>query len=1389
LVIWRWCGSVSPTSGTISTFSGTTSSTASSSNTGYHPTGSWSGYSGTATISGNSITLSLKNFTTTSPTVTAAFAINTKKIKYNANGGSGTISDTTITYNSTATLASSGFTRTNYYLVGWDTDQNATTATYSLGYSVTADMTKSNTLFDMRAASTNGDDKTLYAVWKQSDFGVKDGKSRTDGTWGSQSNPFLIQNATHLTNLAAIVNADTSVTPKPAFDSVTNYSFQTVTTVATTTDFNGCYFEVTASFSANAQFEVIGSSSRHFKGTIVGGGKTITIAVSGSTYVGFIGYLEGGGVSNLTIAGSVTATGNYSGGIAAYAKNTTISNCTNSATINGKAYSGGISGKAEGSTISGCTNSGTISCSGSSYIGGIVGTTDNATISGCTNSASITGAQYTAGIIGRADRGSGTNLTNSGNVNGSGQVAGIVGQANTTATRFALGGTITNTGNIIGTGGMVGGIGGQFHGTFNSGTTITNGQNGTNKGVISGGGDSVGGCFGFTDRTMADITSITNYGAVTGTTSLGGIVGRTQNVITKATNRGTVTSTGGTTSSERPISCTAVGGIAGFSTSGVSNSKNYGTISSSAAVIAVGGIIGTYNSGNTSIAIENCFNEGTINCSSATDVGGIAGYWVGSINHCYNSANVTGSSNVGGIVGYLVSTSSPIQYCLNYNATITGSTKGAILGTSASSSSELQHCFALNSASQGFSGTATNTYNAAGCWSFYASVTPTGNNPKYAVVPSLADANLIPKKNSASTPANTTNSAWKDIVNAADTVDGFAVKISIASGNYFSSRTSDANTDSGYFTPTNVLDAYSSGTDDVIVHYIDTASGNTLYASSKQITVRYKYLDSNSEVQYLAANVATNEYNGTPQGLAVMVPVSSPYSVANTYTGRDGTSYTPAGEYKTIGSDDPNTYTGDYYRKVGNNYINLGPATGNPKQRPANATHWLDNSSAPAPKDAGKYTYSATVKLNGQSVGAVGTSNFEITPRILTITNKWTVVESENSTQTDARNNTISNNSFVFKNIDQGLNEIKVTYDGGTEYQTISADGDLNNDSLFGGVAVFEANVGNFKATDAKNSGSPDHYSYAIELVDKTNFKMSYAGNAAGDNTNGYDTDGVITFTYQIAPRNINSSIDLMAFGYQYNNLHHDIANSAKANAYSLNANTKTWYTASGGGNANDFALNYAASQNDVNALHTAKPALVYIDSQVVTYFKLYFSFNKSTVSEALVRNTDFTLSALGSFSGDAATVGSKDVTITITGQGNYTGNIYVKYTLMRSDFGGQFATAGWGTSTSKPFVIENDAQLLRLSQIVNGETEAWNSWYSKNSTIVTSSTINDSTYKTAYFKIANNATLHAMTAGGFVPIGRRYVDSTVVPVPANYSGDYYTYNGSSYTKDNDNGT
>lgn len=78
----------------------------------------------------------------------------TYTIVYNANGGAGAVSSQTQKYSANATLASSGFTRTGYTLIGWSTDGNATTAQYSLGQSVS------------KLSAEDGGQVTLYAVWE-----------------------------------------------------------------------------------------------------------------------------------------------------------------------------------------------------------------------------------------------------------------------------------------------------------------------------------------------------------------------------------------------------------------------------------------------------------------------------------------------------------------------------------------------------------------------------------------------------------------------------------------------------------------------------------------------------------------------------------------------------------------------------------------------------------------------------------------------------------------------------------------------------------------------------------------------------------------------------------------------------------------------------------------------------------------------------------------------------------------------------------------------------------------------------------------------------------------------------------------------------------------------
>ncbi|MBR4892040.1 MAG: InlB B-repeat-containing protein, partial [Alphaproteobacteria bacterium] len=77
---------------------------------------------------------------------------NTYTVTFNANGGSGTMANQTFTYDSSAALTKNAFTKTNYEFLGWSTNKDATTATYSNQQSV-------------KNLAASGS-VTLYAIWK-----------------------------------------------------------------------------------------------------------------------------------------------------------------------------------------------------------------------------------------------------------------------------------------------------------------------------------------------------------------------------------------------------------------------------------------------------------------------------------------------------------------------------------------------------------------------------------------------------------------------------------------------------------------------------------------------------------------------------------------------------------------------------------------------------------------------------------------------------------------------------------------------------------------------------------------------------------------------------------------------------------------------------------------------------------------------------------------------------------------------------------------------------------------------------------------------------------------------------------------------------------------------
>jgi uncharacterized repeat protein (TIGR02543 family) len=98
----------------------------------------------------------LKSENNATITLYAQWTANTYTVKFNANGGSGTMTDKTFTYDVEQALTANAFTREDYTFAGWAVKADGT-ATY-------ADMAKVKNLTSENKATV-----TLYAVWTEKD--------------------------------------------------------------------------------------------------------------------------------------------------------------------------------------------------------------------------------------------------------------------------------------------------------------------------------------------------------------------------------------------------------------------------------------------------------------------------------------------------------------------------------------------------------------------------------------------------------------------------------------------------------------------------------------------------------------------------------------------------------------------------------------------------------------------------------------------------------------------------------------------------------------------------------------------------------------------------------------------------------------------------------------------------------------------------------------------------------------------------------------------------------------------------------------------------------------------------------------------------------------------
>ena len=451
--------------------------------------------------------------------------------------------------------------------------------------------------------------------------------------------------------------------------------------------------------------------------------------VKGSSNVGGIAGTNSGNISLIVNGASVTAEGDYTGGLVGKTTDK-ISDGRNNGVITGVNYVGGLVGSnGSGVTLTNLTNDSSANIIGKQYVGGIAGT-NNGSISttgtNLINRGSITGNQYVGGIAGE-NNGTITNVNNDIVLNATGSDAKYFGGVTGVNTEKGTITDATNSGNINASGATyVGGITGQNDGTLSGAG---------NKGKVTG-KDYVGGVAGLNTKdikgkdnnNIINIIGIKNEGTVIAEAGgAGGIFGKNEADIQYAelSNSGTVTGTAGTT---------GTGGIFGENTGDIDHSSLKNEVKGNVSgVNNVGGLIGI-NSGTITGGRDDAntyykyqiYNNGTITATgNGSNIGGLIGYnkkdaTTGSLTAGYNTGviDASNSSNVGGIVGNNEGIVKEVFNTIAGNGSVKGDTNvGGLIGTNSGTLSNAYSTSIVkgntdvgNAVGDNTSGTVTNIY-------------------------------------------------------------------------------------------------------------------------------------------------------------------------------------------------------------------------------------------------------------------------------------------------------------------------------------------------------------------------------------------------------------------------------------------------------------------------------------------------------------------------------------------------------------------------------------------------------------------------------------------------------------------------------------------------------
>ena len=1060
---------------------------------------------------------------------------------------------------------------------------------------------------------------------------------------------------------------------------------------------------------------------------------------------GIVGYADGTSTSDNVVVDSATNNGNVIGadnvgGIVGGGLYTSITtSATNSGKITGISAVGGIAGCAgsrddsgKGFSIANAQNSGEIISSGGEYVGGISGYSRDTSYSGTisnTGNISASKTERVGGVVGYLFGGTLTSASNTQSVSGAGNVGGIVGVLEGATIEGATNnGTVTATGNNVG--GVVGWVvnGATIKGSLDNSKSIkgkdkVGGIVGYNQGSVQqgsytvkgnckiSGNSSIGGFIGYNGKDGLEISGYTNNSQVSGTNYVGGIVGSTDATLTIKNSNNNATITG----------YGYVGGILGecngtsVTIIGCHNSNEVNVTGGN-----VGGILG-YANGNCKIDIKNCYNDGLVKSTgTAGNVGGIVGRAYTSstdasaikIFNCYNIGEVSNanSDSVGGIVGYARSESAGVLV--------------------------VKYCY--NKAK--ISG---KTYIGGIVGSIY-----TG---KYATIENCY----------------TTVDGTNTITTTGTNVTTIGAIIGGAFESPYSTSNFNVINSWGFYSDATVLGGHNTGMDRFGAYVLVEGLGKQVYPIIDNATdtdwtkiigkdITSFYIESGISVAngyYLAL---LKENHG--EGASVAKSFATPSNIGNlTITANtDGSTAFGIITYSANVAVNANQRNIRIYEEkieyTAPDTEYTGPNSEFDKQGKAGKYIWnLQNSQTKL-----RNGYLATFDVNnGDDVNVTAggyTFNCKITADGVSPEKIFGQIVNEKGATIVARKLTVDFN-LLYETLLKGEgNNIYRNDAFGLEQLTISRVLDYGS---FGNVITLNAN----------NAMSGFSYSYQGEQV------FTAVGTFSATNIGEYDYTITINSTNYEFEYPVGTFVKSMSWSYKI--IPYDLASHYSQGKVWFGANTDMVVT----NNAFDYVpLNNGntVAYYPLNRGQGATPqALVYQNENYKKEnFIIYVQYSNGNV-EKINLNDCYTLYDLAQAGTEHVNTGAS---VTASGEGNFTSTVTKYYVVLDSDFGWSKNTEGagtWGTQDN-PYVISTQAQLMRLSQILNGD-KAWNSINSDNQNIVlakdTRSVATDKTYSGAYFVVTNDIHLD----GTFKPVGNADIPFKATSFASNTDGTLVT--------------